>query len=440
LAHRSAIAILAFALTCVPFAAPACYAQQQTALNKDEMYQVSGMLRDAHDEVKKNYYDPKLHGVDWDARYQQYSAKLDKAHNLGEGFRVVAAFLSGLKDSHTFFLPPQRDTRYEYGYRLELVGDNCFVTQVRPGTDAASKMHIGDQVVQMNGYNCNREDSFDLRYYFNLLATQKSAQFELQSPRGEQRQAAVNFLIQVGKPVLELYSADDYYDAVRREEGESHTVRSRVVEEGDVAIWKFRLFGMETYAIEKAIATARKHNTLILDLRGNPGGRIDTLEQVIGSLFDHDIKIGDQMGRKNSKPVIAKHEGKSFDGKLIVLVDGGSASAAEILGRVVQLEHRGTVIGDRTAGAVMEARDYQDQQGADFKIFYGFSVTVADLIMSDGKSLEKTGVKPDEQVLPTGADLAAGRDPVLARAAELAGVKLDAVAAGKLFPFEWAPL
>jgi hypothetical protein len=63
------------------------------------MYQVSGMLRDAHDEVKKNYYDPKLHGVDWDARYQQYSAKLDKAHNLGEGFRVVAAFLSGLKDS-----------------------------------------------------------------------------------------------------------------------------------------------------------------------------------------------------------------------------------------------------------------------------------------------------------------------------------------------------
>jgi C-terminal processing protease CtpA/Prc len=123
-----------------------------------------------------------------------------------------------------------------------------------------------------------------------------------------------------------------------------------------------------------------------------------------------------------------------------VLVDGGSASAAEILGRVVQLEHRGTVIGDRTAGAVMEARDYQDQQGADFKIFYGFSVTVADLIMSDGKSLEKTGVKPDEQVLPTGADLAAGRDPVLARAAELAGVKLDAVAAGKLFPFEWAPL
>jgi hypothetical protein len=47
---------------------------------------------------------------------------------------------------------------------------------------------------------------------------------------------------------------------------------------------------------------------------------------------------------------------------------------------------------------------------------------------------------PYEVMLPTGADLAAGRDPVLAHAADLAGVKLDPVAAGKLFPFEWQPL
>ena len=88
----------------------------------------------------------------------------------------------------------------------------------------------------------------------------------------------------------------------------------------------------------------------------------------------------------------------------------------------------------------MEAMYYQESEGTDNVVRYGFSITHANLMMGDGKSLEKTGVVPDETVLPTGADLAAGRDPALARAAELAGVKLDAEAAGKLIPFEWAPI
>ncbi|MFZ1941798.1 MAG: hypothetical protein WBA18_12785 [Terracidiphilus sp.] len=57
--------------------------------------------------------------------------------------------------------------------------------------------------------------------------------------------------------------------------------------------------------------------------------------------------------------------------------------------------------------------------------------------MADGRSLEGTGVTPDMLVLPTASDLASGRDPVMAKAAEMVGVTMTPEEAGKLFPFEW---
>jgi len=88
----------------------------------------------------------------------------------------------------------------------------------------------------------------------------------------------------------------------------------------------------------------------------------------------------------------------------------------------------------------MEARRYSYQMGIETAIFYGASITDADLIMTDGKSLEHTGVAPDKTLLPAASDLATGSDPVLAHAAELLGVKLNPEQAGKLFPFEWPSL
>jgi C-terminal processing protease CtpA/Prc len=59
------------------------------------------------------------------------------------------------------------------------------------------------------------------------------------------------------------------------------------------------------------------------------------------------------------------------------------------------------------------------------------------MIMADGQSLENIGVIPDEKILPAPADIVQGRDPILARAAELAGIKMTAEEAGKVFPFKW---
>ena len=234
--------------------------------------------------------------------------------------------------------------------------------------------------------------------------------------------------------------ADDFWELVREAERADHALRQRFVEADDVMIWKMPEFLLEDDKVDHLFGIAKKHKALVLDLRGNPGGAVTTLESMVGNVMDHDVKIADRIGRKELKPETAKSRGRSvFAGKIIILVDSESASASELFARVMQLEQRGTVIGDRTSGSVMEAKGKFESQGTETKIFYGFLVTDADLIMKDGKSLEHNGVTPDEIVLPTAKDLAEGRDPALARAAELAGIKLDAAAAGKMFPFEWQP-
>jgi carboxyl-terminal processing protease len=440
---RYGIPFIASLLLSSLLAIPVSRAQQQPTLDKYGKEQVSDMLHDAYTEVKKHYYDPKLHGLDWNARYEKYSALIGNVHDLGEGFRVVAAFLSGLKDSHTHFIPPARAAHFESGFRLAVVGDACFVTQVRPKTDADSKLHIGDKVASINGFDVNREDYHDLGYYLHVLVPQMPVRMSLRAPSGEEREVAVNPIVQQDKQVLELIQGPggyDWMDYVRHIEAEEHLSRNRVVESGDVAIWKLQEFDPDVSKFERTIASVRNHRALILDLRGNHGGAVDTEEYLLGWLFGRDIKMLDRVRRDGAKPEVAKKVWPAFSGKLIVLVDGDSASASEILARIVQLEHRGTVIGDRTAGAVMESMQYVELEGVGTSAIYGFSVTDANLIMSDGKSLEKTGVVPDELLLPTGADLAAGRDPVLARAAELAGIKLDPVEAGRMFPFEWPPI
>jgi carboxyl-terminal processing protease len=439
-AENSAIRAAKVLLGCVLLRAPILHSQQ-TRLDYFARGQVSGILHDAHEEVEQHYYDPTFHGLDWNARYKEFSKAIGQAHDQGQAFGIISAFLNGLGDSHTFFIPPNRVNRYEMGYRLSLVGDACFVTQVRPKTDAESKLHIGDQVLTIGGFRVDRQNFRSLVYDIDVLAPQRSLELDLQSPSGEQRRVVVNAMVQPDQPILGLGTgaAGADGDLIKRREDAGHVMRQRMTEQGDVAFWKLPEFFLSPKDVESSIGEARRHRTLILDLRGDRGGSEDTLKQIVGSLFDRDIRIADRVGRKTMKPLLAKHLPDPFEGKLIVLVDAGSASASELLARVVQLEHRGTVIGDKTAGAVMESRLYQDSQGAGFLVVYGFSVTEANLVMSDGKSLENAGVVPDEPLLPTAADLAAGRDVVLARAAELAGVKLDPVEAGKMFPVEWVP-
>jgi len=200
---------------------------------------------------------------------------------------------------------------------------------------------------------------------------------------------------------------------------------------------KIPAFAFTADETDNIIGNMSKHKGVVLDLRGNPGGFTDALDRLLGGMFQYDQKICDRVGRDSTKPMVAtgRHRG-AFTGRFVVLIDSQSASASEVYARVIQLEHRGLIVGDRSAGMVMESRFYPHETALDSQVYYGASITGADLIMADGKSLEHVGVDPDILMLPTAQALTSGKDPVLAKAASIVGGKLSPEEAGAAFPYE----
>jgi len=418
--------------------------QQPPLISNLDRGRAQDMLKIIANEVRKHYYDPKFQGVDWDAKVAEAKQKIEKTTTMNMAMSHIAAALDTLNDSHTFFLPPQHAYRHEYGLQYQIVGNRCFVTRVRPKSDAEAKgVKAGDEILTLNSYNVNREDLWKVQYVFSILRPQPVLQLELQDPAGARRQVEIAAKIREGKKLTDLTwegGGVNIFDLVREGETERHLMRARIQEYGDkLMVLKIPEFNFSAVEIADMIAKARKHQNLIIDLRGDPGGAVETLKHLVGGVFDKEVKIADRIGRKDSKPEVAKPLHDPFQGKIVVLVDAESASASELFARIIQLEKRGIVVGDHSSGSVMESKHYEEQTGTETAIFYGASITESNLIMTDGKSLEHGGVTPDEVALPTAQDIANGSDPVLAHAAELLGVKINAEDASKAFPYEWPP-
>jgi C-terminal processing protease CtpA/Prc len=394
------------------------------------------MLNMVKDDLKRNYYDQTFHGLNLDERFKEAEGKLKLATTRDQLMAIVAQSLLDLNDSHTFLVPPPRAARIEYGWQMQMVRDDCFVSAVKSKSDAEAKgLKPGDRVLSVDGVKPTRGSFWKMLYRYYALMPSRTVRIVVQSPGdSEERQ------LEIASKVQEGASVTNWGDLFIRYLSEEWDINhDRFFEVGnEMLVWKMPTFEVSKDHVDAIMGRVRKFKTLVVDLRGNGGGYVDTLSRLVSHFFDKEIKIADLKSRKEMKPQLAKKRGEApFAGQLIVLVDSNSASASELFARVMQLEKRGTVLGDNTAGAVMTAKYYDHESGVGRVLYFGASVTIADMVMTDGKSLEHAGVIPDEVVLPTGADITASRDPVIARAAEIAGVKLTPEKAGTLFPVEW---
>ncbi len=159
---------------------------------------------------------------------------------------------------------------------------------------------------------------------------------------------------------------------------------------------------------------------LILDLRGNPGGYLDVAVN-IGSWFIDEGKVivSEDFGTSKKPQVYRSHGPRIFNDKLqfIVLVDGGSASASEILAGALREHKIATLVGEKTfgKGSVQELVNITDTTS--------LKVTVAKWLTPNGVSISQAGLEPDIKVPFTIKDYDAKRDPQMDKAVEILKAK-----------------
>jgi len=206
------------------------------------------------------------------------------------------------------------------------------------------------------------------------------------------------------------------YD-LRREEIDSPVVSWTVIPDSDVAVVLLSSFSDDSaQEMEDAFREARAAGAkrFVLDLRNNPGGQLDQAVQMAGYFLKPGsvVYIREEASGKR-EDVKVEGDPESTNAPLAVLVNGGSASSAEILAGALRDNGRATVIGETTYGTGTVLSEFVLRDGS--SVLLG----VAEWLTPDGDFIRETGIEPDikvplkngaEQITPEGArDLSKGQ-------------------------------
>ena len=145
---------------------------------------------------------------------------------------------------------------------------------------------------------------------------------------------------------------------------------------------------------------------VVMDLRRNPGGETFSLGISIGEFFDHPVDCGTFISRNGARSVKNSWQigSAEYRGRVVVLVDGATGSAAEIFAAVLQDHGRATLVGRRTAGAVLASLFYRLPDGGELQL------SREDYMAPKGRRIEGKGIEPDVAVPRTLEDVRTGRD------------------------------
>lgn len=149
---------------------------------------------------------------------------------------------------------------------------------------------------------------------------------------------------------------------------------------------------------------------VILDLRGNPGGTVAAAQALAGLWLDHQVVMTQRRGEQVVSTEKSTGQPLLGDIKTVMLINGGSASASEIVAGALKDYGKATLVGEKTYGKGSVQRPIDLADGSVLK------VTEARWYTPHGKNIDKSGIEPDVKVEMTAGAADNGRDPQLEKA------------------------
>ena len=362
-------------------------------LNRDEVQQVNGADADFEQFWKV-----------WNIINDKYvPTKHQAVTNQEKVWGAIGGLADSLGDPYTYFMPPQEKSIFEQdvsgsfgGVGMQIGTKDGLLTVIAPlkGSPAErAGIKKGDKVLLIDG----------------ATTTEMTVDKALYLIRGE-----------IGKKVrLTVYREgveEPLAFSITREVIQVPTIDTEL--RGDVFI--IRLYGFPATGADLFRNALRefvesKSEKLVLDLRGNPGGYLEVAVDMASWFLPQGAVVVSEEEKTGMGQVYRSKGYAVFNEKFhfVILVDGGSASAAEILAGALEQHGIATLVGTKTfgKGSVQELVPVTDDTA--------IKVTVARWVTPNGTNLSEGGLIPEVVVEYTKEDAEKGEDPQLEKAIEL---------------------
>ncbi len=377
---------------------------------------------DVWETIQDRYYDPKFHGIDWQAKRTTFRPVAARAGNAQELYDVLRQMIASLRDAHTRVYSP--DEKFDWwsprfvtvGLTVREVQGAPTVLQIEAGT-AASKTDIkqGDVIASVDDtpvaqFVAHRMRSLGLVDEGNIRHRVIANLFD--GPAGTS--VKIGWVTRNGK----------HKSAELQRYWSQRNLGFNNQRKGKIAILRLDAFTQSVaHDFAKNLPTVVEGaEGIVLDLRGNGGGDAEAMADVASLFLDEGTNLGkfaDRSGASFELQTFPKRLWRSsapapIKLPLVVLTSENTSSAAEILAATLQAKSRAHVIGSGTCGCVLAIRSRHALPDGGV-----LDVSEFDYKTAGGVRLEGAGIKPDTVSALTRADIYSRHDRALQRAIKL---------------------